>query len=56
MMKKGQSTLEYIVVFAAIVVAAIVIAFTTLRPSVQNVMNSAAGELNNASTNFGALN
>jgi len=50
--KRGQSTLEYIVVFTAIVAGILVFAWTQLRPAVSNVMNSASTRITNAATTF----
>lgn len=50
--KKGQSTLEYITVFAAIIAAVLIFAFAKLKPAVENVMGSAATKVNTAATNF----
>ena len=50
--KRGQSTLEYIAVFAAIVGAIIVFAYTKLKPAVQNVMDSSATKISTATSNF----
>lgn len=51
--RKGQSTLEYIIVFTAIVAAILGIAYTTLKPAVQGVMTSAANKITNAADAFG---
>ena len=50
--KRGQSTLEYIAVFAAIVGAIIVFAYTKLKPALQNVMDSSATKISTATSNF----
>ncbi|MGD0336994.1 MAG: class III signal peptide-containing protein [Candidatus Omnitrophota bacterium] len=50
--QKGQSTLEYIIVFAAIVVAVLLIAYNTLKPAVIGVMNASATKITNASATF----
>jgi uncharacterized protein (UPF0333 family) len=50
--RKGQSTLEYIVVFAAIVAAILGFAFIKLQPAVESVMDSSALQITNAATNF----
>jgi len=54
--KKGQSTLEYIIVFVAIVAAIMLTAWAFLGPTMNKVMNSAAGRINNAATAFGSAN
>lgn len=50
--RKGQSTLEYITVFAAIVAAILVFAYTKLNPAVQSVLNASATKITNATANF----
>ncbi|MCM8797129.1 MAG: class III signal peptide-containing protein [Candidatus Omnitrophica bacterium] len=50
--KKGQSTLEYIILFAAIVIAVLVLAYKTLQPAVQHVMNASRDVIQNASSAF----
>ena len=42
---KAQSTLEYVVVFAVIVVAVLALAYNLLRPAVNNVMTQSAGQI-----------
>ena len=37
--KKGQSTLEYVVVFSVVVLALAAAAYTAIRPAVQNLMD-----------------
>lgn len=49
---RGQSTLEYIVIFAAIVAVIVVIAYTTIRPSIVKMMGAAATRINNSSESF----
>jgi len=50
--KKGQSTLEYITVFAAIVAAIVIFSYSNLKPAVENMMNASATKINNATSNF----
>lgn len=50
--EKGQSTLEYITVFAAIVAAIVIFAFAKLKPAVEDVMDSSAGKITNAASEF----
>jgi len=50
--KRGQSTLEYIAVFAAIVGAIIVFAYAKVKPAVQNVMDSSVTKINDAASDF----
>ena len=50
--KKGQSTLEYIIVFAAIVVAVLLLAYKTLNPAVGTLINASAVKITNASATF----
>lgn len=52
--RKAQSTLEYITVFAAVVVAVLVFAYLKLRPAVEGTMNSAANKIKAAATTFNA--
>ena len=42
--KKGQSTLEYVVIFTAIV-AAVILAVPTIKAKVQSAFEHAAGEM-----------
>jgi Flp pilus assembly pilin Flp len=49
---KGQSTLEYVAVFAAIVAAIVVFAWSQLNPAVQSVMDSSATKITTATTDF----
>lgn len=44
-MRKGQSTLEYITIFTAIVVAILVFAYTKFRPAVERVLDQSAQEI-----------
>ncbi len=50
--KKGQSTLEYIIVFSAIVAAIMLVAWKVLNPAMNRVMDSAANQINNAASSF----
>lgn len=50
--KKGQSTLEYITIFVAIVAAVIILAYAKFRPAVESLYNGVANRLSNAATTF----
>jgi uncharacterized protein YpmB len=52
--RKGQSTLEYIAVFAAIVGAIVFFSWSKMKPAVQNVMDSSATKIEQAANNFKA--
>lgn len=52
MRNKAQSTLEYIIVFTAIVVAVLALASGALKPAVQNILNGSATKINNAAIDF----
>ncbi len=54
--RKGQSTLEYITVFAAIVAAILIFAYGALKPAVKNVLDASATRITNATGNFTAGN
>ncbi len=54
--RRGQSTLEYIIVFTAIVAAILIFAYKTLNPAVGNVMGSAASRITNAADTFNTTN
>ena len=54
--RKGQSTLEYITVFVAIVAAIILFAFSRLKPAVESIVNVSAGKITSAATTFNAAN
>lgn len=49
---KAQSTLEYIAVFAAIVGAIVVFAWSKMKPAVENVFNASATKIGDAASNF----
>ena len=46
--KTGQSTLEYITLFAAIVAAIVIFAFAKMKPAVESVMNSSSNKIQTA--------
>lgn len=50
--KKGQSSLEYIVIFSAIVVAILVLAYTKIKPAVSTLLDSAAAKITTAAGTF----
>lgn len=49
--EKAQSTLEYIIVFSAIVAAILVFAYSKMKPAVEQVFNSSAAKITNATNN-----
>lgn len=53
--KRGQSTLEYIIVFTAVVAGILLVAYSTLKPGLQQVYTQSNTELNDAADRFGAL-
>jgi len=52
--KKGQSTMEYIVLFAAVVAAILAFAYTSLRGGVQKVMTESGNKITDAADRFAA--
>ena len=50
--KRGQSTLEYIVLFAVIVAAVLAFTWLRMRPAVDRVMQSSADRITDAADNF----
>jgi uncharacterized membrane protein len=52
--RNAQSTLEYIALFAAVVAAIAVMAYTKLQPAVESILDSAASKISEAATNFSA--
>jgi uncharacterized protein (UPF0333 family) len=50
--KKGQSTMEYIVLFAAVVAAILAFAYTSLRGGVQKVMTESGNKITSAANSF----
>jgi uncharacterized protein (UPF0333 family) len=54
--KKGQSTLEYITVFVAIIAAIVLVAFKVLQPSVNKIIESSANKIDQAATKFNTSN
>jgi len=46
--KKGQSTLEYVLVLTAIIAAIVVVAMSVLRPRVNDSMTYVADQMNTA--------
>ena len=51
-MKKGQSTLEYVVVFIVIVLGIAGAAYTTLRPALEKVIDNSAARMGKATDTF----
>ena len=54
--RKGQSTLEYITIFVAIVAAIIILAYARFRPAVENLYNGVANKIQNAAATFQSSN
>lgn len=50
--RKGQSTLEYIAVFAAIVGAIVIFAYSKMKPAVEKIMDSSATKITNSANDF----
>jgi PDZ domain-containing secreted protein len=50
--KKAQSTLEYIIIFVAIVAAVFMLAYKTLKPGVQKVITASADQMGAAADKF----
>ena len=50
--KKAQSTLEYIIIFVAIVAAVFVLAYSLLKPGVKNVIDGSRREMDKAAGDF----
>ncbi|MCG2713865.1 MAG: hypothetical protein L6308_03340 [Candidatus Omnitrophica bacterium] len=50
--RRAQSTLEYIAVFAAIVGAIVIFAYSKMKPAVENVFNASATKIGDAASNF----
>lgn len=50
--KRGQSTLEYVMVFAAVVAALIIVVYTKMKPSVESVVDAAATKMDTAAAAF----
>lgn len=53
--KKAQSTLEYIIIFVAIVAAVFVLAYSTLKPGVKKVIQQSADQMGAAADKFKPL-
>ncbi len=47
---RGQSTLEYILVIAAVLIALVAVTVNVLRPAVQNMTNESASTITDASS------
>lgn len=43
--KKGQSTMEYVVVFSVIVLAIAAAAYTAIQPGIENLMNKTGDKI-----------
>ena len=50
--KKAQSTLEYIIIFVAIVAAVFMLAYKLLKPGVENVVKGSEREMTAAAEKF----
>lgn len=49
---RGQSWLEYMILFTAVVAAILVFGYTKIKPAVEKVMDASAGKIEDAATNF----
>jgi len=54
--RKGQSTLEYVTIFVAIVAAVVILAYTKFKPAVESLYNGVANKITNAATTFESSN
>lgn len=52
--RNGQSTLEYIALFTAVVAAIAIMAYSKLKPAVESILDSAANKITQAAGNFGS--
>ena len=52
--RRGQSTLEYLLIAAAIIAAIAIAATALIRPAMTNTMTSAGDGVNNAAAKFSA--
>ncbi len=52
---KGQSILEYITVFTAIVAVIVLLAMTKLRPAISHLLDNSAAKIEAAGTDFGKV-
>ena len=50
--RKGQSTLEYMIIFLVVVAAIAAFAWNALNPSVSNLLNKAADKINSSADEF----
>ena len=50
--KKGQSTMEYIVLFAAVVAAILAFAYTSLRGGVKRVLDESGNKIDASADKF----
>lgn len=50
--RKGQSTLEYIAVFTAVVAAIVILAYSKLQPAVSSVLDASAAKISSAAQDF----
>jgi Flp pilus assembly pilin Flp len=50
--KKGQSTMEYIVLFAAVVAAILAFAYTSLRGGVKRVLTESGNKIDASADKF----
>lgn len=54
--RKGQSTLEYITIFVAIVAAVVILAYAKFKPAMTNLYDGVASKLTNAAETFRTTN
>ena len=54
--KRGQSTLEYITVFVAIVAAIIAVAYNVLNPAMNRVITASGNRISAAASQFQSAN
>jgi uncharacterized protein (UPF0333 family) len=50
--KKGQSTLEYVIVFSVVIIAILAFAWTKLRPAVEKVLDKSATTITTKADTF----
>ena len=50
--RKGQSTLEYVAIWAAVVAAVVGVAASKMKPAVEGVMSSSTGKISSAASSF----
>jgi len=50
--KKGQSTLEYVIIFSVVIIAILAFAWTTLQPKIKDLLDAGANKIGQAAGNF----